>query len=180
MKTKIGISLAVVCVAVAVLFGALCVQAGRQGAPAEEHTFLKNRVSAAAWNAKASAIAAKQAASGEVRKFGLGLAEMYTALRDEAIRLASKEGLDVSREATTTRDSTLGYLATLHSATLDREYMSIIMDAIKNDLKECNTQSARGTDQDVKAFASRSIPILTEKLRLAEQVLEGLPKPVLK
>ncbi len=179
-RTKTGITIAAVLVAAAVLFGALCVQAGREGAPTEEHTFLRNRVASASWNVGASTIAAKQAASGAVRKFGAGLVEAYTALRKEAMGLASDAGLDVSREATTARDSTLGYLATLHSATLDREYMSIVMDSMRNDLRECKTQAARGTDQNVKAFASRFIPVLTEQLGLAEQVLEGLPKPVLK
>jgi putative membrane protein len=58
----------------------------------------------------------------------------------------------------------------LTGADFDREYGKMMLSDHRKDVSEFEKQSTRGTDADLKAFASKTLPTLKEHLQMAESL----------
>jgi putative membrane protein len=58
-------------------------------------------------------------------------------------------------------------LSKLSGAEFDKEYMSDMVKDHEEDVKDFQTQGNDGTDPDIKAFASKTLPILQGHLQMA-------------
>lgn len=56
----------------------------------------------------------------------------------------------------------------MSGAELDREYAKFMVSDHRKDVSEFEKESTRGTDADLKAFATKTLPTLQEHLRMAE------------
>ena len=55
----------------------------------------------------------------------------------------------------------------MSGADFDREYTRMMVSDHTKDVSEFEKQSTRGTDADLKAFASKTLPTLQEHLQMA-------------
>src|ERR1043166_1821504 len=59
-------------------------------------------------------------------------------------------------------------LQAMTGADFDRAYSKLMLSDHKKDVSEFEKQSTKGTDPDLKAFASRTLPTLQEHLQMAK------------
>ena len=60
--------------------------------------------------------------------------------------------------------------SSLSGAAFDREYTKMMVSDHRKDVSEFEKQSTRGTDADLKAFATKTLPTLQEHLQMAESL----------
>ncbi len=59
-------------------------------------------------------------------------------------------------------------------ADLDKAYMKEMVKDHKEDLKKFNSQAKDGKDPELKAFAAKTVPVLQEHLKLAQEIQKKL------
>jgi putative membrane protein len=59
-------------------------------------------------------------------------------------------------------------LSQLHGAEFDRAYMQDMVKDHKNDIAEFQKEANRGKNEDLKSFASETLPTLQEHLKMAQ------------
>ena len=106
--------------------------------------------------------------NAQIKDFGKKLVadhtKLNTDLKDIAAKLSLSLHMDVSREQRKIIDK----FAKLSGAEFDREFWKDSVGDHRDDIDEFRKESDRGENQDLRSFASNSIPTLEEHLRLAE------------
>lgn len=115
-------------------------------------------------------MAATQAASADVKQFGQRMASDHSKANDELKMAAQKSGATVPTELSKKQQADKAKLAKLNGAAFDKAYMTMMVSDHKEDIAEFEKEAKSGTDPDIKAFASKTLPTLKEHLELAEQV----------
>ena len=90
--------------------------------------------------------------------------------------MASSKGATVPSSLDPKDQATLDHLSKLNGAEFDRTYMQDMAKDHRMDVAEFRRESNRGTDPDVKAFASKTLPTLEDHLKMAEQIQKQVNK----
>lgn len=173
--------LAILMVAAAALnHGSVTAQQTTRYSEADDRLFIERTVARSLWKAKVSSIAAKQAASNEVREFGGLIAESYLEVQAEALALAEQNQMSISPRLDFLEENTLSYFSTLQQAALDREYLSVMSDSLREDLQDYDFHSEKAAIQSVRQFASKMIVKAKTFLEQVDKLMDRAPKPCLK
>jgi len=65
-------------------------------------------------------------------------------------------------------------MSKLQGADFDREYMKMMLEDHKKDIKAFNDEGQRGDDPEVKGFALRTLPTLRAHLTIVEHTLASM------
>ncbi len=115
-------------------------------------------------------LAAEKGASDEVRQFGRRMVDDHSKANEELMRVASSKGwtpvaaLDAKHQAETRK------LSALSGEKFDKEYVKMMVKDHKKDVGEFQKEAGRGTDADIKAFASSALPTLQEHLQMIQRI----------
>jgi putative membrane protein len=115
-------------------------------------------------------LAERNATNERVRSFGKKMVDEHTKLGNELQSLASRKGLALPDDISITQKAGNKILSTKSGHAFDESYMSSMVKDHKDDVEAFEKEANNGTDADVKAWASRSLPMLREHLRMAEEV----------
>jgi putative membrane protein len=112
-------------------------------------------------------LALQRAADSSVREFGQKMVTDHTAANAELKSTAARKNLQLPTEVSSDQKSMIEKLSKLSGAEFDKEYMSDMVKDHEEDVKDFQTQGNDGTDPDIKAFASKTLPILQGHLQMA-------------
>jgi putative membrane protein len=115
-------------------------------------------------------LAAAQAANSEVKNFGKMMEQDHTKAYEEVVQLAKAKGVSLPGEPDRGHKKGAEKLQKLTGAEFDRKYMSEMVKDHEKDVKEFQKMSRAAKDPDVKAFASKTLPVLEGHLRMARDV----------
>ncbi|MGA9528981.1 MAG: DUF4142 domain-containing protein [Terriglobales bacterium] len=115
-------------------------------------------------------LATEKASSDDVKKFGQRMVDDHTKANDELKQVASKEGIDLPTDLNAKDKMLKERLSKLSGATFDRAYMESMVKDHKQDVADFIRESKSGGDPQVKAFASKTLPILKDHLHQAERI----------
>jgi putative membrane protein len=115
-------------------------------------------------------LAKDKASSADVKSFGERMVTDHTKANDELKSIAGKAGITLPTSMDAKSQATYDRLSKLSGAAFDREYMKDMVSDHKTDVNEFKREAAHGTDPELKAFASKTLPTLEEHLKLAETV----------
>jgi putative membrane protein len=138
-------------------------------------------------------LAARRAASPEVRRFARHLEDAQAAANRTLLELAQSKGIPVPQaamaevpparvrpkprgEAAKTNQQAVDNLAKLKGAAFDREYVREAVPAHDQAVELFERQASGGGDQDLKAWVSRTLPALREQQRRARDLDGQLQK----
>ena len=115
-------------------------------------------------------LAQKKASSDAVKQFASRMVEDHGKANTELKSIASAKGvqLPTSLDRKHTRD--MERLQKLSGADFDREYMKHMVDDHKKDVGAFQKQADKGRDEQLKGFASKTLPTLQEHLKMAQTV----------
>jgi putative membrane protein len=118
---------------------------------------------------KLGQLAKDKASSQAVKDFGQKMIDDHTKANDELKSVASKDGITLPTSLDAKDQAVYDRLSKLSGAEFDRAYMRDMVTDHRTDVNEFRRESERGTNPDLKAFASKTLPTLEEHLKMAEQ-----------
>ena len=126
-------------------------------------------------------LAQQKAASDQVKQFGKKMADDHQKANEQLKTLASKKGLNLPGDMTSSDRREYDKLQKKSGADFDREYMKEMVSDHKKDVKDFESAAKKADDADIKSFASTTLPTLQQHLDLAQQTenvakSEGNPK----
>lgn len=113
-------------------------------------------------------LAVQKAENPDVKAFGQHMVDDHTKANDQLKQIASQEGITLP----TTLDQKDVLLQTklqsLSGRQFDKAYMTAMVKDHQKDVKEFEKESKSGSDVQIKAFASQTLPTLQNHLQMAE------------
>ncbi len=109
---------------------------------------------------KLGELAAKNAASADVKAFGNKMAQDHSNANTELKSLAGKKSVTLPTDVNAEQKAMYDKLAKLTGAEFDKEYVKGMVADHEKDVAEFKKQSTGAKDTDVKAFAAKTLPTL--------------------
>ncbi|MCW3097817.1 MAG: outer membrane protein [Chthonomonadaceae bacterium] len=105
-------------------------------------------------------IATKQGSSDAVKQFGQKMVDDHGKANDDLKSVASNKGLALPTEPNASQKATIARLSKLHGAAFDSAYIKDMKADHKKDIADFKKESTSGQDSDIKAFATRTLPVV--------------------
>ncbi|MEY2493759.1 MAG: putative rane protein [Verrucomicrobiota bacterium] len=105
-------------------------------------------------------MAQKQAKNADVKSFGSRMVTDHTKANNQLKSLAKKKGVSL--------DDAAPKMEKMGDATFDKDYMAAMVKDHEKDVAEFEKEAKDGSDPDVKAWASKTLPTLKKHLELAK------------
>jgi putative membrane protein len=153
-------------------WAALCVvatgplQAAEQHGAGNDRDFLVAAASGGMMEVELGRVAARQASSERVKQFGQRMVTDHGAANAELKKLAARKAIALPSRMTPEHETMAARLSSLKGAEFDRAYMKAMLEDHQGDVAEFRDKTMSATDDDVKAFATETLPKLEEHLRL--------------
>lgn len=120
-------------------------------------------------------LAQKNGSSATVKQFGQRMVEDHGKANQELGAIATKLGVTPPKRPSEKHQSAIKKFTKLSGEQVDREYVNhMVMDHVK-DVTLFEHQAKRGASAELKTFASKTLPVLQEHLKMA-RVLAGEKK----
>jgi putative membrane protein len=154
---------------------------------AEDNRFVKRAAAQHLRMVRLGELALERARSEEVRRFARRMVEDHRRASEEARALAERKGLTVATTLSGRSRRAWDRLAGLSGDEFDRAYMRLMVNDHQGDAKTYHKVAGYlitdprspffETDEDVKRWAGRMLPMVEEHRRLAERVAGQLAAP---
>jgi putative membrane protein len=152
------------------LTGAVVAQAPK--ASDTEQQFLRQAASDGLAEVQLGTMAARQAASPEVQRFGQRMVTDHTKANQELMALAQSKHISIPKDIDKEHQKTAEALAKQEGASFDREYLRHMVTDHEKAVQLFSRVAQEGKDADIKAFASKTLPTLQEHLQMARQLTQ--------
>lgn len=142
-------------------------QAGMAGAMnSRDRDFLMDAAMGGLMEVELGQLAAQKGASDAVKQFGQRMVDDHGKANTELMTLATSKGLTLPTTLDDKHRAQVTKLSAMSGADFDRAYSKMMLKDHEKDVSEFEKQSMKGTDPDVKAFASKTLPTLQEHLTM--------------
>lgn len=118
---------------------------------------------------KLGQLALKQASNTDVKSFGQHMVEDHGKANDELKALAQQKNVTLPKDVKPADQALYNRLSKLQGAAFDKLYMSEMVKDHKKDVAEFKHASTACKDADVKAWAGKTLPVLEDHLKMAQQ-----------
>jgi len=119
-------------------------------------------------------LAEERGSNSDVKAFAQRMIVQHSRANDQLKQVAAKVGIPLPNEMSPKDRSTQDRLSQLTAAEFDREYAKNMVEAHQKDLAAFQHESTTGKNQDLKAFASESLPMLRQHLNQAREMQKAL------
>ena len=115
-------------------------------------------------------LAAQKATRGDVKQFGQKMVDDHTKANDQLKQVASKENIPIPDALDSKHQSRIDKLSKLSGDDFDKAYVKDQVKDHQADVREFSLEAQNGTDPNIKAFASETLPTLQEHLQMAKDL----------
>ncbi|MEO6933177.1 MAG: DUF4142 domain-containing protein [Chitinophagaceae bacterium] len=123
---------------------------------------------------QAGQLAQQKGVNPRVKAFGAMLVADHTKVGDELKALAATKNITVPAILGEDQQKHINDLQKVTGKDFDKEYMSMMVDDHKKDISAFEDASNKGSDADIKSFASKTIPTLKMHLDSAQAIKDAL------
>lgn len=113
-------------------------------------------------------MAESQASRADVKLFAKKLVQDHSNSYQHLNQLAAKTGVTIPKGINAAKNSTIRHLVNLKGQKFDRSFITDEIAAHRHAIAAFKREAKVGQDADVKAYATKMIPVLEKHLRLAE------------
>lgn len=162
----------ILAVFLAVLFVALFTPAFSAAAdkmPSADKTFAQKAVPDGMFEVEAGKVAAQKGTSEDVKAFGQRMVDDHTKVNNELMQIVESKGLKLPKKLDSKGKAQLSKLSKLSGADFDKEYMTLMVKAHQGAVKLFSNEADKGKDPELKAFAAKTLPILQDHLKMAQE-----------
>ena len=114
-------------------------------------------------------LAQEKASSSEVKDFAKKMMEDHSKANDDLKDAAQKAGISLPDHMSATQMAEKKKLEAESGAQFDRAYMNTMVKDHRQDVAAFKREANSGKSEEIKSFASNTLPTLEEHLRLAEK-----------
>jgi putative membrane protein len=114
-------------------------------------------------------LAQQKGSSQAVKDFGQRMVTDHSAANDKLKAIASSKGISLPTSLDAKDQALYDKLSGLSGTSFDKAYMQAMVKDHKMDIAEFQKESNAGKDQDIRSFASSTLPTLQTHLQLAHQ-----------
>jgi len=139
----------------------------------DEKRFVKDALLGGMTEVELGKVALEKASGDAVKQFAQKMMDDHSKANEELKQLAAKEGINVPDALDSKRQSRIDKLAKLSGADFDRAYIKDQVKDHQNDVREFQAEAQNGNDPGVKEFASKTLPVLEEHLRMVKELDKG-------
>jgi putative membrane protein len=155
---------------------ALAQKDDRSGKGSDDQQFVQKASAAGLAEVNFGRLAAKQASSADVRKFGQHMVDDHSKANEQLLKVANKKRYTVARAMDAEHERMFRKLSELKGSEFDREYMAGQLKAHKEAVALFEKASKNGKDEDLKQLAEKTLPTLKEHLKMAQETNSTLKK----
>ena len=137
---------------------------------AADRTFVRKAAKGGLAEVELGKLATEKASSDEVKKFGQRMVDDHSKANDQLKQLASKLGVNVPEKLSPKDQATKDRLSKLSGEQFDAAYMRDMVKDHTNDVVEFRHESQKAKNDDVKNFASQTLPTLEDHLKQAKSI----------
>jgi len=119
-------------------------------------------------------VAAKQAASADVKKFAQMMVDDHTKANEELLALANKLKLKAAPRMDAEHEKLNQQLLKLTAVSFDKEYMTGQVKDHEETVALFEKQAKNGSNDELKKWADKKLPTLREHLEMARKVQSKL------
>ncbi|MGI9072982.1 MAG: DUF4142 domain-containing protein [Bryobacteraceae bacterium] len=109
-------------------------------------------------------MAAEKASSPDVKAFGRQMVDDHTKANDDLNSVAEKKRMTLPTDMNAHQQDSYSKLRRLSRDEFDRAYVKDMVKDHEEDVKEFQKEANKGKDDDIKGFASRTLPVLQQHL----------------
>jgi putative membrane protein len=171
MHTKTLTLISAATLALAASFGALAADAAKDTAKLshQDKSFLKDAAEAGNAEVDASKTALDKSSNADVKTFAQMMVDDHGKAGTELKGLAEQKGVKVSDTPSVAKKTEIKMLSERKGSSFDQHYAeSIGVKAHQDTIKLFQKEVDKGTDADVKAWASKTLPTLQHHLEAAQ------------
>jgi putative membrane protein len=144
------------------------------GKPMSDQTFIINAAKGGMAEVELGKLGQDKGVSTDVKNFGKRMVDDHGKANDALQTLARNKNITLPTDLAAKDKALRDRLSKLSGAAFDRAYMNAMLSDHRKDVGEFKRESTSGTDADVKAFASKTLPTLEEHLRLAQDTTKAV------
>jgi len=122
-----------------------------------DKTFMMNAAKGGMMEVEMGKVAAQNAQSADVKKFGNRMVTDHSKANNELMALAKEEGVSLPGAKAPGKWKS------------DKDYMDMMVKDHEKDLAEFQKEAQNGTDPDVKAFAAKGAKMVSSHLKMAQE-----------
>jgi len=115
-------------------------------------------------------MAAERASNPDVQRFGQRMVTDHSQANQELMTLAQSKNIAIPKDIDKQHQKTAGTLTKKQGTSFDREYTRDMVTDHEKAVRLFTTEANEGSDPDIKAFASKTLPTLQEHLQMARQM----------
>jgi putative membrane protein len=121
-------------------------------------------------------LAQTNASSSQVKEFGRMMVTDHTKANTELKSVAAKKNITVSATPLEKQQKHIDELKEKKGAEFDKAYVDLMVDDHKEDISKFQDEANKGNDSDIKAFAAKTLPVLTKHLDHVQKIQEAVKK----
>jgi len=133
-----------------------------------DSTFATKAAAGGMAEVKLGELAKTNASSADVKSFGERMVTDHSKANEQLKQIATTKGMTLPTSLNAKDQATYDRLSKLNGAEFDAAYMKDMVADHKTDVSEFKKEADKGTDTDLKQFASSTLPTLQEHLQMAE------------
>ncbi len=169
MKSKSLTLIAAATVALAASMGAHAQSTAKLSG--QDKSFLKDAAEGGNAEVEASKVALEKSSNADVKTFAQQMVDDHGKAGTELKGLADQKGVKVSDGPSITKKTEIKVLSERKGSSFDQHYAdSIGVKAHQDTIKLFQKEVDKGTDPDVKAWASKTLPALQHHLEMAQSL----------
>ncbi len=140
----------------------------------EDYEFVTKATQGGMTEVELGQLAVQKASDQSVKDFGQKMVTDHGKANEELKALATSKNATPPVKFSRKEDSTIADLQKASGADFDRAYAKAMLKDHKTDVKEFREAAKDLKDPDLKAFAEKTLPVLEEHLRMAEQLEQNV------
>ncbi len=136
----------------------------------EDTKFVKDAAAGGMEEVELGKLAVAKAASADVKNFGQKMVDDHSKANDQLAQLASQKGIELKKDPSMMAKHDSAKLAKLKGAKFDKAYMDMMVADHKKDVADFEHASKGAKDNDIKSWASTTLPTLQEHWKMAKEI----------
>lgn len=140
----------------------------------QDSKFMMQAASSDMMEIATSNMALQKSQNEDVRRFAQMMIDDHTKTSDQLKSIAATKNVTLPAEMDAKHRAMADKLAGVSADRFDMEYMKMQVKAHEAAVKLFQTESNKGTDADVKGFASANLPALQTHLNMARTMSDGM------
>lgn len=123
---------------------------------------------------KLGQLAAEKGGSPDIKAFGQQMVDDHTKANDDLKTTAEKEGMTLPSDMNVKQQAMYDKLSKLSGPAFDRAFAKDMVADHEQDVKEFQKEANSGKDEQIKQFASRTLPVIQGHLDKIKSIQSNL------